>query len=62
MATLSKQTQILFSSAEYARLKDEARKFNTTVGELVRKAVRKVYLQKTDPAQKEAAQRPQASR
>lgn len=57
MATLSKRAQILFSPGEYARLKEEARRSKSTIGELVRRAVSQAYFQKTDSCKMEAAKR-----
>jgi hypothetical protein len=40
---LSRRTEVLFDEAEYGALKREADRRGTSVGELVREAVRRLY-------------------
>jgi hypothetical protein len=44
MATLNKRVQVLFSAAQYARLREIARARGESIGSLVRQAVQKQYL------------------
>lgn len=43
MATLTHKTTILFSPEDHQFLVQEARKERTTMGEMIRRAVRKIY-------------------
>ncbi|MBI2345305.1 MAG: ribbon-helix-helix protein, CopG family [Deltaproteobacteria bacterium] len=44
MGTLTHKTTILLGPAEYRVLQQEARQRRTTMGELIRQAIRRIYL------------------
>ena len=62
MAVRMRPTQILLSEDEYHRLEQQATRRGCSVGQLVREAVRRIYLQPTQQEREEAARRLTAMR
>ncbi len=54
---LNKRAEILFSDEEYEELKREAKRRRVSVGELVREAVRRIYLQPSEAERRAAIER-----
>lgn len=52
MATLTHKTTILLSPEDHLYLKKKASQQNTTIGDLIRTAIKKVFLKKKETNQK----------